>query len=750
MKELNIAYNPYLLKTNIFIDGKQPREGSELFGKNNIILQNWIHKLPIIIEKEFNNDEIHLNFIGSKIDYDDIEEILSGLDNVKLIHTDIKYSVEERYEIVKQIFKKLKSNKILELTDNDLLEIIDEKYKEIYDDNFRIAVVANVSAGKSTLINALLHKKILPSKTGECTSQVTYITDNDKENISAIAYSKNKVVKKIPHLTFNTMRELNDDALVSKNANIDRIEINCDIPFVKSDLLSLQIIDTPGRNGLFGSNINLLEELLKSQLDNSMVLFIIETLDQQTIEYLKKIKSIVKESSKSVKDKLIFALNKQDNIQTDTETIQGNTDNIKEKIEELAGIESPKVFPVTAQMACHLYGDDEDDKSISCIKMNKEALFMEKSSPLSKSDKLKIEKMLSEAETKEEKALIHTGVISLELDINTYLKKYALTEKIRKATIFLDEEIKTLINTDEAKIQLNESSKEKEKINKKLKELKSAFSNVQKLKDDLLANAPSSDAYLLTKKEESLYYSAQKRITPIQEYINNMLNGEDSISEYTFNEEILPKLKEVEGYLQECSLELENLANEKFKSCVTDYENAISEQIKKTTADVLGKDDNLPIDNIQKIIFEKNLLNEKFINDAKIELEKIPSIRDAHDIKSFFKILFKITQKITYTEVKSEDIKRLLGRYQAAMAKNNEIVRYTVEKEIPKKIESFLIKAENKYENIRCEIEEMEKVTSNDKREVEQSIKALKRQINTLTKFSEEIKKVTEIQGVTG
>ena len=47
-----------------------------------------------------------------------------------------------------------------------------------------------MSAGKSTLINALLGKKLMPSSQEACTATISEIQDNDKEIFEAQAFDK--------------------------------------------------------------------------------------------------------------------------------------------------------------------------------------------------------------------------------------------------------------------------------------------------------------------------------------------------------------------------------------------------------------------------------------------------------------------------------------------------------------------------------------------------------------------------------
>src|SRR5699024_7103687 len=99
------------------------------------------------------------------------------------------------------------------------------------------------SSGKSTLINALLGKKLMPSKNEACTATITEILDADDPTFAAVVYDEDDVVlQEVPHLTYEIMNELKD------NPNVHRISTEGDIPFLDSKSTALMLVDTPGPN----------------------------------------------------------------------------------------------------------------------------------------------------------------------------------------------------------------------------------------------------------------------------------------------------------------------------------------------------------------------------------------------------------------------------------------------------------------------------------------------------------------------
>ena len=108
---------------------------------------------------------------------------------------------------------------------------------------FPVNVIATMSSGKSTLINALLGQKLMPAMQEACTATITELHDNDGDHFVATAYDANNLkLSFIDPLNLSAMEVLNKDPKVSK------VVAQGNIPFVSSEDVSLVLVDTPGPN----------------------------------------------------------------------------------------------------------------------------------------------------------------------------------------------------------------------------------------------------------------------------------------------------------------------------------------------------------------------------------------------------------------------------------------------------------------------------------------------------------------------
>ncbi len=120
---------------------------------------------------------------------------------------------------------------------------------------FDVAFIGEFTAGKSSIINALLNLDILPTRLDATTTRITYLSYSENPSINIIY--KNKEVKAFPfdekfikNLIVNNQNEIQQ---------IHKIEI-----FLKHDLLKdgIRLIDTPGTNDTDEERVNITYGLL--------------------------------------------------------------------------------------------------------------------------------------------------------------------------------------------------------------------------------------------------------------------------------------------------------------------------------------------------------------------------------------------------------------------------------------------------------------------------------------------------------
>ena len=245
MAQIFVKYNPYRMETQIEINGKEVSKDSILYkivkGKR---LQEWVGKFPEMLVAELNTVDFDIEFYGMSLDWDDFEDSFTQAKKNKVIkNLNIKFiegkSDEDINNKIVNVFTDLQSGPVDDFRDPKLVKA----FVNINNSVFPINVIATMSSGKSTLINALLGKRLMPSKNEACTAVITEILDNDNEQFEAVVYDNEDVIlREIPDLTYEEMTELND------NTNVHRISASGNIPFLDARSTALMLVDTPGPN----------------------------------------------------------------------------------------------------------------------------------------------------------------------------------------------------------------------------------------------------------------------------------------------------------------------------------------------------------------------------------------------------------------------------------------------------------------------------------------------------------------------
>lgn len=364
MQKIEIKYNPYKMKTDVKINGKDVLdlganyEPLKEFIKNKTPLQTWIEPVPYENWKGFINelvdeevsDTVNIIFDGRKIDFNDLKRAClgqnedRGKNKVKLEFEHRREFSDERLsndidivmkDLLSDRFKKLvrmRKGETLQKTYDNLRE----NYEHAKNKEFHIVFAGVYSSGKSTILNALIRKDVLPTSDKTCTSKIFKLKHDRSlgESLSLRCLDKNgKVV--VREEKFNTdlackKRLLEITPIGANESNppeIDTVEIRINLSHLYpspalEEKLKLVIVDTPGcnsaktRSGDAGKNEH--EEISLGMItaeNKEMVVICADGQDYEDEsigEFLREIAETSKEDSGYFNDRFLFVLNKCD------------------------------------------------------------------------------------------------------------------------------------------------------------------------------------------------------------------------------------------------------------------------------------------------------------------------------------------------------------------------------------------------------------------------------------------------------
>ena len=424
MKTISIHYNPYLVTTEIKVDGQVPAEGQEFIQitKGSRLL-NWIDKFLNLIYKKYRANDVSIDFWGTAQDADDLKQAVESfnLSGHNFHVTDIQYSEigSNPLESLHQLYEKGKKGPFSKIFLSDEMQ---KAFNRATAPEFEVNVIATMSSGKSTLINALLGKNIMPSKQEACTATIASIEDcDDQPQFTAVRYDKNgKLLTNNPEIvTRELLTEWNDDTTTSK------IEIKGDITTVNETKDSKYVfIDTPGPN-------NSRDEEHKRKTFNaitskplSMVIYVLNAGNfgvDDDASLLLQVAQTMNEGGRQTQDRFIFVLNKIDDFHAGDDSVDKILNAASEYLAD-HGIDNPLIIPISAKLAKLLRlkkqsikeftYDDEDDLDYLSRKFKRNPdlnLFNHCKSNLNSEIVRKIEKKLENA-TDDEKLLIFSGL----------------------------------------------------------------------------------------------------------------------------------------------------------------------------------------------------------------------------------------------------------------------------------------------------------------------------------------------------
>lgn len=225
--QLYIKYNPYTVTTDCELDGVPVASESPMSIKNGVRLQEWIDTLPERIEKIADVNDLTIVFYGTPADFADVKETLAQANMpCQLEYEEPEIKDTNRSEMIAELFDEIQQGPIDELKTKE----INDAFERAMDNKFKVNVIATMSAGKSTMINAMLGKEIMPSSQEACTAIITEINDNDKKEFESTVFDEQG--NQLAHATNTTLEQMRT---WNSDPNVATIKVDGDIPFTTSE-----------------------------------------------------------------------------------------------------------------------------------------------------------------------------------------------------------------------------------------------------------------------------------------------------------------------------------------------------------------------------------------------------------------------------------------------------------------------------------------------------------------------------------
>ncbi len=754
MQKVFMKYNPYRVKTEILLDGKEPKRNSRLiFGDRR--LQEWVDDLPDILFEECSTRDFELTFHGTVPDYEDVvaiaEEAKSRNINITVKHIPAK-EIKDKETAIQEIFRSIQAGSFEELKRPDVVRA----FELASSSDFEVNVVATMSAGKSTLINSLLGQRLMPAKQEACTATITEIKDNDADYFSAEVYDKDgNLIESYDKLTYQIMEKLNS------NPEISRIRAEGNIPFVTAGDVSLVLVDTPGPNNSRDPEHKAATYRMLSESSKTVVLYIMNATQLAVDDdnnLLSHVSDSMKVGGKQSRDRFIFVVNKLDDFKKGEDSIDAALQKVRDYLAD-KGIENPNIYPASALTALNIRtilaesnDDDDDDVYEANGKVRKfnrnEEMHFEKYAPLPASVRGLIAERLNEAiinKDVNEQALIHSGIVSIEEAIRMYVVKYAKTAKIKNIVDTFITRIESEHSFETTIQQISQNEAHKKAIVAKIESIEAKLKNGEEAKKFKAQIENTNYDKEIEKLSNTIILKAQEKITKHIGNSNKKLTKREA-------EDICKNFAKLAENLQaEVRIQLEDLIQNNVQKNAVDLLNIYRKKLADLANEV--NVDNVEINPFKMMIGEIPSNSNSLISDSsKTESVKVGEKWVKNTDRKWYKPWTWFQEKGYYTDVMEDreyiDGTALSSKFFAPIQKNifdNSAAAVKYAKQQTRIIKSDFAKKFDELDNLlQAKLKEL-KTCATDKTEAEKKLAESQKKLEWLENIQNRVNAILDI-----
>ncbi|TQK03447.1 dynamin family protein [Herbaspirillum sp. SJZ107] len=473
MNHIEITHNPFIVETQFVINGQPPAEGCKLTSYKESRLQLWIEKLFDELARLFNGDDnFHVTFTGVESDFLDLQAaaeaaVESGMQvAVEWVKTE---PADTRLEKMRFLMDEARSHPKFEACISQNREM-QKSLGEAFDSDFDVHVVATMSAGKSTLINAMLGRDLLPAANEATTATITRIADDktistfrgtrfDKEG-DAVAFLEDMDLK-----TVEEWNRLDDTLLIDIEGDIRAVQ--------KRDNVRLVLTDTPGpNNSQDEEHARVTMSFIQDSKRNPLILYVLNASQLRTNDdkhLLGLVAEAMRKGGKQSKDRFIFVINKMDVFDPEKENLPSTLSRVEKYLTD-NGIQNPLIYPISANLARLIRTpSDRHSRNDRREYIRMADLFSEEPS-MNLLQYMPITSRVSRAVKGKgcSPLMLSSGLPAVEAMIDEYIDKYNLPHRVQRVYDALSRTIEVGLNEASLVAQLEQGEEELARIDDEL------------------------------------------------------------------------------------------------------------------------------------------------------------------------------------------------------------------------------------------------------------------------------------------
>jgi ribosome biogenesis GTPase A len=444
MNHIAITHNPFLIETVFTINGQAPSESSNISGYCTKRLQLWVEQIFFDFRDFFNGaNQFHLEFTGVESDFIDIQQAAEKATQQGMtieLHFHPVAPAEDRLEKITQLMARVENTpKFAEYLEKSGTEAQSD-FREALNNDFDAYVIATMSSGKSTFINAMLGQDLLPAANEATTATIVHIYDDKSRGNNFLGKRiarDGEIIEIREAIDLDTMKNWNQDP------DTKTIKLWGDILAVEhNDNVRLVLTDTPGPNNAQDKeHERTTTGFVQDSLRNPLIIYVLNATQLGTNDdsiLLRLVAEIMSKGGKQSKDRFLFVVNKMDMFDPEGgENVEETLQRVREYLNE-NGIQDPNIYPVSARMAYLLRKQSEltkkernDKHSIGELLLDEPSMALPQYMPLSP----RVARAMEAKATSRE--LLNSGLPAVEAVIDEYISKYSFPMRLNRANLAL-------------------------------------------------------------------------------------------------------------------------------------------------------------------------------------------------------------------------------------------------------------------------------------------------------------------------
>ena len=573
MNKIYIEHNPFIVETHFLINGSEPAEGCKLSSFKELRLQVWVETLFDELSRLLKGDTaFSIEFKGVESDYMDILESaeaarLKGM-TIELEPIGVT-EVHHRLNAIQALMEEARQNPQF----NDYIENnekVSTGFQAAFDRDFNLYVVATMSSGKSTLINAMLGQDILPAANEATTATIAQITDDKTLGSSFMARRINSSGRASDEVAVSAelMKEWNmmeDTRQIELRGNI--------VSMQERDNVRLVLTDTPGpNNSQDDEHERVTMSYIQDSQRNPLILYVLNASqlginDDQHL--LRLVAQTMNRGGKQSKDRFIFAVNKMDNFDPESgENVSAALERVKTYLQN-NGIQNPQVYPISANLTRLLRKNPDARTRKERGDLNTMTELFEEEASMDLPSYMPLTSRVRRAldDRKLMRVEYRSGLPAVEVMIDEYINKYTFPNRLKRAYEALNQAIEKGMREAELTEQLEQDERELVYLAEQitlLEQKRKEGANTEVYKQSLRQTGKSLPPHIAQ--------SFAKKIVPVLAAIKEQGN------------EFLKHEHETQANAQRLLHAVEYDARFRFKEIVNEYESAFqtSQELIKT------------------------------------------------------------------------------------------------------------------------------------------------------------------------